>query len=493
MPKVRKPELIRAAMAALQDELTQLGDVDEPTDEQVTRAVTGIPDEWKALDDELAESEAQAAQRAEILSRSLDAVDGEPGDGARRPGRDVKRSRKYGNGPHITRSTESVFERLDLVRSGRYDDGDVIERARYAIDRAPAHMSDVARAHVEQLVTVDEGDDNRQAGYIARHLLCTGSAEYHEAFRAYFRDGHPGEILRATMTLADAQGGYLVPFTLDPTIILSNAGIVDPLRRLSTIKQIATDSWNGVTSAGVSSAWTAEGTEFPDGSPTFGQPSITPQAADMWVEGTYQMLADSGFASSLGRLLADQKQIHEGQAFATGNVGATRPRGVVARIASVAGCLVPSAANGALAQADVYAVSDALRARDSDRAQWLAHKRIYNKVKQLDTSGGSAFWADMGVGIPANLLGASANEASSMTSAIAANANVLLAGNFEHFVIVDRVGMSVQYDPMLKGANGRANGKAGWAAFWRVGSDVVDVDAFRLLQLHTVPTVTALG
>lgn len=166
---------------------------------------------------------------------------------------------------------------------------------------------------------------------------------------------------------------------------------------------------------------------------------------------------------------------------------------MVAKVASVAGCLVPAAANGALAQADVYAVSDALRPRDADKAVWLANKRIYNKIKQLDTSGGSAFWANMGVGRPSQLLGADNYEASSMTGTIAAGANVLLAGNFEMFYIVDRIGMSVQYDPMLKGANGRANGKAGWAAFWRVGADVVDPDAFRLLQLATAPAVAALG
>lgn len=490
--KTRTPALVRADMAALKAELLDLGELDEPTEDQISRAETGIPDAFEALDAELAEAEKIEARRSAILSRALDPVDAEPGDGAdRRTAGDTRRARI--GAPAIRRSDEQIFGSLDLVRAGRYDDGDVIERAKFAVDRAPAHMSDIARAHVEKLVTVDDEDENTQAALIARHVLCTGSTDYHRAFREYMRDGHAEKILRATMTLTDANGGYLVPFTLDPTIILTNAGIKDPIRSMATVKQIATDSWNGVTSAGVSTAWTAEGQEFPDGSPTFGQPSIPVQAADAWVEGTYQMLADSGFASSLGRLLADAKMIHDGQAFATGNSGATRPRGVVAAVAAVASCLVGSGANGAMTQADIYAVSDALRPRDAHLAQWLANKRIFNKIKQLDTSGGSAFWAAMGVGVPGKLLDAPTNEASTMTGTIAAGANVLLAGNFEHYVIVDRVGMSVQYDPMLKGANGRANGKAGWAAFWRVGADVVDPGAFKLLQLSTAPAVTALG
>ncbi|GGN96122.1 hypothetical protein GCM10010112_87080 [Actinoplanes lobatus] len=485
--KHRKPELIRTDIKALGEELTALGELAEPTDDDVTRATTGIPEEFDRLEAELAASEKAAVDRERIISRAAEISNREDGDGARRP--DTRRR----GAPHIRRSTESIFAGLDLVRSGRFDDGDVIERAQYVIDRAPRHLSTEGREKAERLVTVDPGDRSRQAALIARHILCTGGDDYAEAFRAYMETGFPDEVLRATMTLAPASGGYLVPFTLDPSIVLSNAGIVDPLRRISTVKTIATDDWNGVTSAGVSTAWTAEGQEMTDGSPTFGQPTITPKRADAWVEGTYEMLADTGFASELGRLLADAKQIHEGQAFATGNVGATRPRGVVAKVASVAGCLVPAAANGALAQADVYAVSDALRPRDADKAVWLANKRIYNKIKQLDTSGGSAFWANMGVGRPSQLLGADNYEASSMTGTIAAGANVLLAGNFEMFYIVDRIGMSVQYDPMLKGANGRANGKAGWAAFWRVGADVVDPDAFRLLQLATAPAVAALG
>jgi predicted phage gp36 major capsid-like protein len=52
--------------------------------------------------------------------------------------------------------------------------------------------------------------------------------------------------------------------------------------------------------------------------------------------------------------------------------------------------------------------------------------------------------------------------------------------------------MSVLYEPMVKstGSN-RPTGQAGWFAFWRVGSDVVDPDAFRLLQLNTTAAFTA--
>jgi HK97 family phage major capsid protein len=77
---------------------------------------------------------------------------------------------------------------------------------------------------------------------------------------------------------------------------------------------------------------------------------------------------------------------------------------------------------------------------------------------------------------------------------VSTGANILLAGNFAEYYIVDRVGMSVIYDPMVKSTgNGRPTGQGGWYSFWRVGADVVDPSAFRLLQLNTVAAATALA
>ena len=52
--------------------------------------------------------------------------------------------------------------------------------------------------------------------------------------------------------------------------------------------------------------------------------------------------------------------------------------------------------------------------------------------------------------------------------------------------IIDRVGLTRVYEPLVKGANGRPTGEAGWFCYWRVGSDVVNPDAFRLLNIKAV-------
>lgn len=477
----RTSAVIAQEQEILRSELNDLDAVEEPTEEQVQRSQAALA-EWDAL-----EAERQTALKREekmelVRSAALNPANREPGTGI-----------TPGAAPYV-KVDRDPYEGQEMLQRNHYNDEDVIERARFAIDRAPRHLDDKGRAHVMRLIEADEDAEGRQAPLIARHLLMTGSPEYHRQFREYMRMGYPGELLRASLSLTDANGGYLVPFTLDPTIILTNSGIADPLRQISTVIQIATDTWNGVTSAGVTAGWTAEGSEATDGNPTFAQPTITPKRADAWVDGTYEVLADSGFAAQLGPLLADAKARLEGAAFATANSGATRPRGVVAKVASVTASLVASAATNAFTRADVDAVADALRPRDAARASWLANKKIYTKIRQFDTAGGSAFWADMGMGRPANLLGQPQYEASSMESAVTTAGLVLLAGDFSQYYIVDRIGMSVQYNPMLMGlTTGRPTGKAGWLAFWRVGADAVDPDAFRLLQLNATAAAVALA
>jgi len=60
---------------------------------------------------------------------------------------------------------------------------------------------------------------------------------------------------------------------------------------------------------------------------------------------------------------------------------------------------------------------------------------------------------------------------------------VLWIGDLSRYYIIDRIGMSVAYEPLVKGANRRPTGEVGWFAFWRVGADLVDTNAGRVLRL----------
>lgn len=482
----KQSEVLAEEQEALRAEIKLIHENEEATEEDISRgdALLAEFDEKEALRQAALKREAQVE---EVLRARLIPDQVEP----------IERMDRGPRSPEFMQQVEPFDDasQRELVRSlwhhSSYNEKDTISRALKAVEDSPRHVDDAARERMNDLLYMD----NRHAPLIARHMLLTGSEQYHKEFQEYVasRGTYVGEAMRAAMSLTDAQGGYLVPFTLDPTIILTNSGTANPFRTISTIKTIATDSWNGVTSAGVTAEWTAEGTEAADASPTFAQPTITPKKADAWVFGSYEVLADSGFASELGRLLADAKDRLESAAFATANTGATIPRGVVAAVAAVTASIVTSAATNAFAVGDVYNTSDALRPRDAAQATWIANKKIFSLTRRFDTAGGSSFWANLGMGVPNQLLGQPVYEASAMTGVVSTGANVLLAGNFSEYYIVDRVGMAVMYDPIVKGTNGRPTGQGGWFAFWRVGADVVDAGAFRLLQLNQVAAATALG
>ena len=56
----------------------------------------------------------------------------------------------------------------------------------------------------------------------------------------------------------DAAGGFAVPFTLDPSIMLTSNGALNPIRQVARVFTIATDKWKGVSSAGVTASYDAE-------------------------------------------------------------------------------------------------------------------------------------------------------------------------------------------------------------------------------------------
>jgi HK97 family phage major capsid protein len=491
----KQSEVIAEEMELLRAEIKVITDNDEATEEEMARG-DSLLEEFKAKEIERQKALKREADVDEVFRAALNPDNREPGDGATvRRGPEVMRKVDPYDEETYNELRRSIYQGVERVN---FDAEPVIARALAAVDDAPrgcfrdSQAMDDAKERMHHLLELD----NVHAPLIARHMLLTGSEEYRRQFREYVQaQGQmQGDLLRTAMSLTAGNGGVMVPFFLDPTIILTNAGITGPIRRISTTKTIATKTWEGVTSAGVSANWTAEGTQTSDNTPTYVQPTISPVKADAWVFGSYEVFQDSGFAAELGRLLADAKVRLEEAAFATANTGATIPRGVVAAVAAVTASIVTSATTGAFVIGDVYNTSDAVNPRQEDSLAWLANKKIFSKVRQFDTSGGGGFWANLGMGQPPELLGQSAYKCSSMTGTVANGNNILLAGDFSEYYIIDRIGMSVIYDPLIRSTgNNRPTGQAGWYAFWRVGADVVNADAFRLLQLNQVAAATALG
>jgi HK97 family phage major capsid protein len=377
----------------------------------------------------------------------------------------------------VYRNRRDPFENMDAIRTNMLRGSEMRERAHDAIEWVSrSQWVDFPDEHAEratQLATRSKG--------IARHILLTGTQEYYESFRSYLAD--PEGIAQRATTVGTGSLGYMLPFPLDPTIILTNAGSMNPYRRVSRVEQTTSNTWNGVTSAGVDAAFGAESAAATDASPSVSQLQITPQRARAWVFGSYESLEDADLGAQLPRLFADAKDRLEEGAFATGAGTGVFPQGAV-----TAATTGNTAAATAYAVADVYTLQARLSARfrNSRSAAFLSNLFYLNKTRQFDTAGGSSFWANLGQGTPEQLLGKPIHESSSMSSATATGSLVLLFGDFEQYVIVDRVGMSILYNPMVMAAatGNLPTGEAGWFAFWRVGAKASTANALQVLRIQ---------
>jgi HK97 family phage major capsid protein len=170
---------------------------------------------------------------------------------------------------------------------------------------------------------------NDPTGCDARYLDAVGDPAYSSAFGKMLADpnhGHlrftPQEVSAVQKVSAVEQertmnittgsaGAFAVPFALDPSIILTGAGVLNPLRDICRVETISAASiWKGVSSDGVVAAFGAESAPTTDASPVLVQPQIQPQKAFCFVPFTIELGNDYvGLQEELYRLMADAKNV----------------------------------------------------------------------------------------------------------------------------------------------------------------------------------------
>jgi HK97 family phage major capsid protein len=359
----------------------------------------------------------------------------------------------------------------------------------------PDHAAEKATALVE---TGNLG----QREVAARWVDATGDPQYLGAFSKLVGDPTRGHLLwtaqeqaayqrvahfqaERAMSLTDSAGGFMVPFTLDPSIILSSNGSINPLRRISRVVQTATDSWNGVSSAGVTAEWLTEATQAADASPTLAQPSVPLHKGSAFVPYSFEVGMNAvGFVAELSRLLTDGADQLQATAYTTGT-GSDQPTGIITALAG-GSSVVSGGGSEAYAVGDPVLVQNALPPRFQDRAQWCANLAIINATAAFETTAGALRYPEV-----ANdrLLRKPLNELSNMDGAIDAAAtatnHVLLYGDFSNFVIADGIGTTIELIPNLVGDNHRPTGQRGLFMWFRTGSDSVNDAAFRVLNVAT--------
>lgn len=394
--------------------------------------------------------------------------------------------------PAWTADADSVSER------------DAVTLARSALDATHARSVGVPEEGFAKVLDVLTDGRDGERGRMARWAVAASNPAYERAFGKLIVDPTRGHLewteeervayktvseLSRAMSLTDANGGYMVPFTLDPAILLTNDGSNNPLRRLATVKMTTTDSWNGITSAGVTAEWKAEAAEMADASPTLAQPSIPVHLGDAFIPYTYEYGMDAVDAlQQLSMVLRDGADQLMATAYTTGT-GTGQPAGIVTGLTGTAS-EINCATSETLTAADAYALQNALPARFSGNATWQSHIAIANEFRAMETTNGALQFPELRNTSP-SLLGKQWHENSNMDGtynpAATANNYVLIYGDVAAgFFIVDRIGATLELIPQLFGTtNGRPTGERGAVLWFRTGSKVVRTQALRMLDIPT--------
>jgi HK97 family phage major capsid protein len=512
-PELTHPQAVNR-LRDLDGEIGRLAELDSPTPEEEARFEQAVSefeevDEWRKH----LERQAARARVAQVTEGDLRTASTRFGQGRVERGSapDARGARRPGSGSMDTYDIDAIME-PDSVELGRFrNPWDLSEmrtfdrshrqvvaeyrsRALSAAERMSGATDEIRSAAVKLIERWDDED-----GRLSRLALTLSEPTYLRAWGKMARNAlNPNldqdeqvavervqQAARA-MSLTDSAGGFLVPFQLDPTVIITANGSVNQIRQAARQVVATGDVWHGVSSGAVQWSYDAEASQVSDDTPTLAQPTVTIHKAQGFVPISIEAIADAqNVTAEVGRLLAFGKDVLEANAFVLGT-GSGQPTGIVTALDGGAS-VIEAAGDGVFSLADVYTLQGALpaRYRNMDSTAWLANNLTYNRIRQFDTAGGAGLWATLGDGRPEGLLSKRALEAEDMDGTITASAsnNLLVFGDFDNYVIADRVGMTVEFIPHLFGANQRPTGQRGWYAYVRHGADSVNDSAFRMLDV----------
>lgn len=485
VPMAKKTlEELRARLEEIAERLTELNDgsEDRSLDDDEERQWSELETESAAIDTEIEKIEARAETLRTLASKK----------GGRETG-----STTGSPAFHRERTEEDIFDVVRMRRDSSTDE-DYAERlrdnAKRAVERAQFPIAKEGAYRQSQETSQTAVDDllrehDNERGDIARRLMLTGSPAYERAWSKILKDKSTmmlsreefEAVQRAQSVSTNSAGGFAVPFQLDPTVMLTNASTINPIRAVSRVEKIIGKEWEGVTSAGATVTRGSEAAVAPDSSVTLAQPTLTTNRVQAFVPFSYEIdLEWKALRNQITAWIMDAKDREE-DSFFTGDGTGTNPFGVVTTGTNT----FSTGASGTFVAGDVYTHETNLAPRWRPRGKWIANKAIYNKIRQFDSAGGTNLWQRIGAGLPPELLGYHAYEASALDSAVTASNPIMLFGDFSNFLILDRIGMNMELIPQVfDPTTARPTGQRGVYAMWMNNAAIVVQNAIAQLVVH---------
>ncbi len=323
----------------------------------------------------------------------------------------------------------------------------------------------------------------------AAHMVKFGNEDYVSGF-AKIMSGREGSLTEAEYRAAVEIGGgasggeNVVPTHLDPTVVLTNDGSIDDIQTIAnTVTLVEGNTWNGVSSAGVTTTWTGEAVEATDNSPVFAGKAIATHRSITYLQGSIEAFQDMvNLGGTFIEMLADGRRNDLNQKLVTGT-GTLQPTGILTALDAVAASEVATDASGVFDADDLYDLRYVeLPPRWRGASTWLMSDGIVGTVRQFGSSD-----ANYSVNITADglrtLMGRPLAATEYLDTAVAAGNDIAILGDFRHYKHVQRMGVAIERIQNVMGSNQRPTGERGLVMYARDGADVHIPEAFRLLQV----------
>jgi HK97 family phage major capsid protein len=351
---------------------------------------------------------------------------------------------------------------------------------------------DKPRAFVERLLQSADSKD----GAFAQRFLLTSSKEFDAAFGKLVMGKPLGQVEQSLINQAVSVGGLgsetPVPVTIDPTVLHTSDGAANPMRQIARVVSITGNTWRGISSDGVTIDYAAELTAVNPQSPTFAAPDVTVVKAQAEVQFSIEVDQDwSALRGELGLMFQEAKDEKEANKFLLGS-GTNEPEGLITALIADGTVTVDTASVNTLALADLDLLIDALPPRFDANAQWIGNRSVFSHLRAL-TSSRTDFWVPFSQGFRNRPTGTTGytmldypvNVASAMSTGVTTGSEkVLILGDFGRgFVIVDRIGLNVELDPLVRDGNGKLTGARALYAYFRNTSALRTAKAFQMLQI----------
>jgi len=282
---------------------------------------------------------------------------------------------------------------------------------------------------------------------------------HNEAANAFLRVGKDNmnpDQQRALLAGSDADGGITVPQAMSSRI-LTRLFETDPIRDLAASEKITSDSLDMMIDAEEAGAeWQSETIiTTNEDTPVFKKLNIPVHELATRPLATQRLLEDSGINIErwLANKIADRFGRTEAAAFVSGN-GTGKPRGFLTYDNGTDFGEVEQVNMGAAAAitADGFAeIKYSLIEQYLNRGTWLMNRSTVLATLLLKDGTGNYIWRrGLSDKEPSTILGLPMRMSTSMPTIAANSLSVALADWKESYMIVDRLGITIQRDPFTK-------------------------------------------